>query len=202
MSRFLVGFLTASLLWGLGAFLYFGGVLVVGSHDPKAAAAPITDAAPDNAPDPASHHAHRRHRWHGHRRASGTWASRDDAPTPQGNATTGDNLGTEGTRTLDMGSAGGEQQLSGSQIEQGFDGVFAHVRRCLVLAAGDQALHGRVTFGLRIESSGHVSKINLSGPAAVTTGDCGNCLRSTARSIHFPSFDGPTMVVHYPITLD
>jgi len=47
-----------------------------------------------------------------------------------------------------------------------------------------------------------VARVNLQGPAAVTGGECGDCLRTAARNAQFPSFDGPDMVVHYPLTLE
>ena len=43
-------------------------------------------------------------------------------------------------RTLDMGGSGGEQQLSGAQIDRGFDSVMGGIRRCLVLIPGDEAI--------------------------------------------------------------
>lgn len=118
-----------------------------------------------------------------------------------GNATTGDELGNT-DRNLDLGSSGGEEQLSSSEVEHGMDGVFGRIRRCLVLAAGDEPVSGRLTFGLRIEPSGAVSAVRLSGPAVVTTGEAGTCLRTAARGAVFSGFDGPPMVVNYPITLD
>ncbi len=55
---------------------------------------------------------------------------------------------------------------------------------------------------MRIAGTGRVTRVNLQGPAAVTSGDAGDCLRNAARRIRFPSFDGPEMIVHYPITLE
>ena len=91
---------------------------------------------------------------------------------------------------------------SGAQIDAAFDGAMPRIRRCFVLAAGDDPVTGRLTFGMRIAGSGRVSAVNLSGPAAVTAGECGECLREAARNISFPSFDGPEMVARYPITLE
>ena len=102
----------------------------------------------------------------------------------------------------DLEGPGGEEQLSQSEIQQGMDGVFGAIRRCLILAAGDEPVTGRLVLGLRIEGTGRVSRVNLSGPAAVSTGECGTCLRSAAQRARFPSFDGPAMVVRYPVTLD
>jgi hypothetical protein len=103
---------------------------------------------------------------------------------------------------LDMGAAGGEQQLSGAQIEATFDGGVGRIRRCLVLMAGEDAVTGRLTFGLRVAGDGQVRAVSLSGPRAATTGDAGECLRGAARALRFPTFDGPEMVVRYPLTLE
>ncbi|NOY91276.1 MAG: hypothetical protein GXP55_08700, partial [Deltaproteobacteria bacterium] len=116
--------------------------------------------------------------------------------------TRGQDLGGSDPRTLDLAGSGGEQQLTGSQIEGGMDGVMGGIRRCLVLAAGDEPVRGRLVFGLRVASTGRVARVNLRGPTAVTRGECGDCLRRSARRAEFPSFDGPDMVVHYPLTLE
>lgn len=122
--------------------------------------------------------------------------------TPTGNATTGDDLGENEMRSLDMEGTGGEAQLRPSQIEAAFDQGMGRIRRCLVLMDGDDAVTGRLTFGLRISGSGQVERVRLSGPRAATTGEAGTCLRSAARGLRFDSFDGPSMIVNYPITLE
>lgn len=122
--------------------------------------------------------------------------------TPRGEATTGDDLGEPAARTIDMEGSGGEQQLSDAQVDAAFDRAFPRMRRCLALAAGDEAVHGRVAFTVRIAPSGRVGGVRLSGPAAVTTGEAGDCLRGAARGISFPSFDGPEMTVRWHLTLD
>lgn len=126
----------------------------------------------------------------------------DERPAPTGNATTGDDLREGEMRTVDGEGSGGEAQLSGAQIDAAFDTAMPRIRRCFVLAAGNDPVTGRLTFGMRIAGSGRVAAVNLSGPAAATTGECGDCLREAARNITFPSFDGPEMVARYPITLE
>jgi hypothetical protein len=190
VAKFVGGFLTASLLWGLGV-----GLFVSGAFEPQEIPTSETVTGEDAGieevgSDPASmrRRGRRGRRGHGGR-------------VPTGNATTGDELGRI-DRDLDLGAAGGEQQLSGAQIESGMDAVFGRIRRCLVLAAGEDPVSGRVTFGLRIEPNGSVSRVRLSGPAVVTTGEAGDCLRAAARGARFDAFNGPPMVVSYPITLD
>ncbi len=198
VARFLAGFATASVLWGgvLAVLFLFG--MIAGQDEPSLddedELAVVEDAGVDPSP--------RRRRNRRRRTGRDDVVSADDSPVPTGTATTGDDLGENDPRSIDGEGTGGEAQLSNAQIEQTFDGAFGRVRRCLVLAAGDEPVTGRLTFGLRIAGSGEVTRVNLSGPAAVTTGESGDCLRTAARSMRFPSFDGPDMFVRYPVTLD
>lgn len=195
MSRFWAGFAVASVLWGAAAAYL---VVVAGFGPPEEEiAAPIAEA-PEVAPDPEQEPeaSPRRRRGRRARRGSGT-----EERTPTGVATTGDDLGEDEMRTVDM-EGGGEQQLTSAQIEAGFDSGMGRIRRCLVLMAGSDPVTGRVTFGLRVASDGSVRAVQLSGPAAATTGEAGDCLRAAARAIRFDSFDGPEMVVRYPLTLE
>ncbi len=194
MSRFWAGFGLASVLWaGAAAYLVLG--LGFGPPAPELEApieeAPALDAEPEPEPEPARRRRRRRARR----------ASQDEERTPTGNATTGDDLREDEMRTVDM-EGGGEAQLTSAQIEAGFDSGMGRIRRCLVLMAGSDPVTGRLTFGLRVGSDGRVRAVQLSGPAAATTGEAGDCLRNAARAIHFDSFDGPEMVVRYPLTLE
>jgi hypothetical protein len=193
VGRFLAGFITASVLWGAGAALFFTGMLGSdeGADDTTLALGPELDAGVSDEPT------QRRSKGRGRRGGDRSGA----ASVPQGNATTGDDLG-ELERQLDLGSEGGEAQLSSRQIGEAMDSAFGRIRRCLILAAGDDPVTGRLVFGLRIEPTGRVSRVNLSGPAAVSTGDAGDCLRAAAQGVQFPAFDGPPMITRYPVTLD
>ena len=91
--------------------------------------------------------------------------------------------------------------MLGSEIQRGFDSAFPQVKRCLMLAAGDEPVSGKIMFGLRITGQGGVSRVNLEGPAAITRSEAGDCLRKAAKGIRFRSFNGPDMLVHYPVTL-
>lgn len=198
MAKFFSGFGAATLVWALvGAGLVFG----LGWGPPPPEPPPEeevvvveTEAAPE---EPAT-----RRRRRPRRSGGGDTRESGSGSVPSGEATTGDDLREGEMRTIDGEGTGGEAQLSGGQIEQAFDGAMPRIRRCFVLAAGDEPVRGRLTFGMRIRGSGEVSAVNLSGPAAVTTGECGDCLRTAARGIRFPSFDGPEMVARYPITLE
>lgn len=173
--------------------------LQFGWGPPEAVESRVSDASLDEASveleAPTSRRAKRRSR----RRS----AERErTSPAPTGSATTGDDLGENELRVIDGEGQGGEQQLSGAQIDAGFDSAMGRIRRCFMLAAGDDPVRGRLVFGLRIAGSGRATAVNLSGPAALTTGECGECLRTAARGIEFARFDGPEMVVRYPITLE
>jgi hypothetical protein len=71
-----------------------------------------------------------------------------------------------------------------------------------MLAAGDEPARGKLVFGLRITGEGKVSAVNLSGPSSVSQGEAGSCLRKAATGMKFRSFNGPDMVVHYPLNLE
>jgi hypothetical protein len=197
VAKFFLGFGAATALW-----LVAGATLVVGlgwGPPPAAPTAGEEVVVTDDPPVAAEQEPARRRR---RPRRGEQPSSEGGARAPAGEATTGDDLREGEMRTIDGEGSGGEAQLSGAQIERAFDGAMPRIRRCFLLAAGDAPVRGRLTFGLRIRGTGEVGAVNLSGPAAVTTGECGDCLRAAARAIRFPSFDGPEMVVRFPITLE
>lgn len=187
----------ASLLWAaLGAGLHLG---LGWGPPPGIESVPVEVAAAEEAPVEEEAAGPRRRR---DRARSGGGARRGEEAVPSGEATIGDDLREGEMRTLDGEGTGGEEQLSGAEVEAGFDGAMGRIRRCFLLAPGDEPVTGTLTFGLRIAGTGRVSAVNLSGPRALTSGEPGDCLRDAARGIAFPTFDGPEMVVRYPITLE
>ena len=191
--RFLLGFGVASLLWGVAfGMLYARGLLHFGA-DEEAEAADV--AAADEAPTRDKKARPRRLR----RAKSGGRDEAHAAAGPSGEATTGDDIDFRGDRRVDM--AAGEAQLTGSQIEAGFDGAMAKIRRCLVLVPSEGEVTGTLTFGMRVGPDGVPRAVNLTGPAVVTSGESGSCLRQAAQGIRFPAFDGPEAMFRYPITL-
>ncbi|HKP64385.1 MAG TPA: hypothetical protein VJV78_46930 [Polyangiales bacterium] len=196
MSKFFSGFALASLLWGVFLVAYKQGFIPISLEPeapPQEATAEPTDEEPDTADKPGRPR---------RKRSVASKPRRAGAQTEDREALTGDDLGEDSTRTVDMHGAGGEEQLRGTEIEKAFDGAFAQIRRCLILAASDEPAHGKLTFGVRIAGSGKVTAVNLSGPSSVSQGECGACLRKAASAMQFRSFNGPDMVIHYPITLD
>jgi hypothetical protein len=198
VGRFFAGFVVATVLWAAvaGAAYWTGMVAPVLEQ--------VTDAgAPaDAAPEPEAREERRRkgRRWRKGRRGRGRGRARSKAPT--GDAVTGDDIDDQGPREVDLGDEGGEQQLSSAEIDRAFGSAMGRVRRCALLAHEDADLRGRVVFGLRIRGNGRVAGVNLSGPAALTTGEAGGCMRAAARRVTFPTFDGPDMVVRYPVTFE
>lgn len=206
VTRFLAGFAVASIVWGgLGAYLVVELGYGPPAEEPVEEEVATADAPAEEAPDAPRSRRPRRRRAGS---SSGTGTGSDEGSGsgsvagPFGDAVTGDDLGEGEMRIIDGEGSGGEEQLTGAEIDHAFDGAMARIRRCFILAASDRDITGTLTFGLRIAGTGHVSAVNLSGPAVLTTGDSGECLRTTARAIQFPTFDGPEMVVRYPITLE
>jgi len=175
-------------MWGGFLYAYTQGLINIDLEPPgeEVAQGPL-EAAPE-AEDDAT-------------KARKKGVKRKRKPRP-GDSLVGDDLGGPDSRNLDMEGGGGEAQLLGHEIEQGFDGAMPRIRRCLILAAGDEPVTGKLTFGLRIAGSGKVTKVNLRGPNMVTQSEAGECLRSAASGIKFRSFDGPDMLVSFPLTLN
>ena len=134
------------------------------------------------------------------KRRAGT-GDRGDSRRYEGESSVGDDLGGPEARNLDVANAGGEEQLLGSEIERGFDGAMPSIRRCLILAASDEPVTGKLVFGVRIGGNGRIEKVNLKGPSAITQSEAGSCLTAAARGIQFRTFNGPAMLVNYPLTL-
>jgi hypothetical protein len=188
VSKFLAGFVSASLLWGGLIYAERTGLISINfgkEPEPVAAVAPEPE---ESDPEP------------GKKRPRSKWRSKQRSY--KGDSQTGDDLGDPETRELSADQAGGEQQLKSSEIESGFDTAFPKIRRCLMLAASEEPVSGKLMFKLRIASSGQVTAVNLTGPSGVTQSEAGGCMLSAAKSMKFRSFDGPEMLVNYPLTLE
>lgn len=178
------------MLWA--AFMYAALTGIVDIHlnfgakssEPPDAGVASADAAPDDKNKRARRARGRRPRRFAH------------------DALSGDDLGGPDTRQLDMNGAGGEQQLRSDEIERQFDGAMPHIRRCLILAASDEPVTGKVVFGLRISGASGVTAVNLRGPGAITQTEAGACMQKAVRAMRFRTFDGPDMQVHLPMTLE
>jgi len=205
VARFFLGFLVASGLWSAAAFgLYAKGLLSLddSADEAVADATPLDEPEDEGAPDKKRGKRKRSARSERVRsaRTEGPGGSSAEADNlPRGEATTGADLDWDGERKLDLGA--GEEQLSGKSIEAGFDSAMSKIRRCLILVPAEGDVTGKLTFGMRVGSDGTPKAVNLSGPAVVTSGESGGCLRKAAEAIRFPKFSGPDMLFKYPITL-
>ncbi len=168
--------------------------------EPDAVEAEPLEAAADEGASQEPSDGKRKRR--GKRRAgSGTDGRQGRDSRYQGESSFGDDLGGPEARNLDVGAGGGEEQLLGSEIERGFDDAMPKIRRCLILAASDEPVTGKLVFGVRVAGSGRIERVNLNGPSAITRSEAGGCLTQAVRSIQFRSFNGPDMLVNYPLTL-
>jgi len=209
MARFLAGFALASAVWV--------GVIVAARND----ALPIdllgggTDGSAEGSPDAGP----------GDALSAGDEADEDDRRRPRrrrrrrarspepGAKAGGEGLGPEvaegddldaldGPRQLDLAAAGGEAQLAASQVDQAMGSAMGRFQRCLVLAAGEAPVRGRLVFDLQVGSDGQVDGVRLRGPAAVASGEAGACLRGAARQVRFPTYDGPPTRARWSLTLE
>ena len=202
MKQFLAGIVTASLIWG-GLFWAQKAEYIdlLGVNAPTEDVAPEASEATLASEEVKTPKESKRRR--GKRRSRRSY----DGPGPGNHYDTtegvsGDQLDGPGGKELSMAGAGGEDQLSSQEIDQGIDRVFKGIERCLLTLPPDAPAAGRVVFGMNIASSGKVTKVNLKGPKHMISGDTGACFQRTVKSIRFRSFDGPDMVAHYPVTFD
>ena len=191
MTRFIGGFVSASVLWAAFTYAHLTGIIDI-NLAPEAQPAEDTFASTAATPEPDE-------------RAGNKRSHRTRGARPRrfaGEALSGDDLGGPETRRLDVGTQAGEQQLRSEEVEHQFDAVLPQIRRCLMLAASDEPVTGKVVFGLRIVGNAGVTKVNLRGPGAITQTEAGDCMRKAAHGMRFRSFDGPDMLVQFPMTLE
>lgn len=197
MPRFVAGFAVASLLW-IGLLVAVKQGVVDLDLSPPDEVIEVAEVAAADVPEAEARDPKRKRKA---KRKAGA-GERGDSRRYEGESSVGDELGGPEARNLDVAAAGGEEQLLGSEIERGFDQAMPGIRRCLILAASDEAVTGKLVFGVRIAGSGRVERVNLKGPSAITQSEAGSCLTAAARKIQFRSFRGPDMLVNYPITLE
>ncbi len=203
MKGFFFGFFTASLLGVAALYAQSNGLISFFPQRGDAREALSTDESTDGEVAADEIKKPKRRRRPGRRRGKAR-SQRQGAPGANydtSQVTVGDDLDGRSPRELSMG-AGAEEQLGAAEIERGIDRVFRGIQRCLILVPSDAPATGRVTLGMHIAPTGKVTKVNLKGPATIARGEPGACIRKTVRSIRYPSFDGPDMVVHYPIEFE
>jgi hypothetical protein len=199
-SRFVLGFVAASVIWGAALLAHSTGLF-----DFWAAAETGevlgTDTDSDTAAELGESTKSLKKRGKLRRQRRDSVRSPRGAGYDTGEGRSGDELGTSGARELSM-NAGGEEQLSSADIDAGIDRVFNGIQRCLILVQNEAPAVGKVVVGMKIAPSGTVTSVNLSGPNVIIKGDCGACIRRAVKSIRYRSFSGPEMIVQYPIVFD
>lgn len=201
---FFIGFCLATVLWGglvLAARQGFFDEWISADADEVGLDAGVDGEVEE--PEEVAKGPRKGRRWRGRgkgrgRRKALPSGTRGSGPIVE----SGDELGEGSSREVDVGDEGNEERLSSQEIDSAFGPAMPGIRRCLLHLDSDQEGGGRVTFGLRISGSGRASAVRLHGPSALTTGAVGSCLRRAGSAIRFPAFDGPDMVVRYPITFE
>jgi hypothetical protein len=203
MKQFFGGVLSASIFWAGLMFVQSRGAFdLFGSGDEDDAVVDMVARDTDTALSGQEVSVRKgKKRPHGKRRRGSRGAPMQAGRYDTADGVAGDDLGTPEAREVSMG-AGAEDQLSNEEIDRGIDRVFNGIQRCLLLLPPDAPAKGKVVFGMHIASSGQVTKVSLKGPNVMIQGECGACFRRTVKSIRFRSFDGPDMIVHYPVAFD
>ncbi len=197
MKQFIAGFLVASLIWV--------GVLCVMEREALFGVVSASDqSTPDGGlyPETETESAKKKGKKKGRRGRKRPGAKPGGGSSVDGHAQSGEDVGSPGSGSLDLGGSGKEEQLKEAEIDRGIDRVFKGIERCLVLVPAEASASGRVVVGMRISGSGQVTKVNLKGPGPLVTGEAGGCIRRAVKSITYRTFDGPDMVVNYPITFE
>jgi hypothetical protein len=203
MKQFLYGVLSASIFWA--SLLYAQSIGTVSLFDFLKDDTDDDDASSFEMITIPSEESLEKGKRKGRRKKGRRRGPRHDFPAPNRYDTTvgqsGDDL-TAPDRGVSMGAGGREDQLSSADIDRGIDQVFNGMERCLLALPPDAPAKGKVVFGMHIAPNGQVQKVNLKGPKVMISGDCGACFRRAVKSIRFRSFDGPDMIVHYPVQFD
>jgi hypothetical protein len=203
MRNFLLGFLSASLL--------FGGYIAyerLGRKEPPPVAEVDGGAIADAAPTAKKK---RRRGRRIARKTNGTEPpASDDAPdeTPRGRtvsaaelkpSTQGDRL--EQTEVINMEEKDTGREVSQSELDSIFNEKRPEILECIDKSRGDAAAHpGRVVVGLRITKGGSVSKVRITGPSYMMKAGLHGCLKRSVSSLRFPA-PSSAMVVSFPFTL-
>jgi hypothetical protein len=205
MKQFVLGMVTASLCWGglllaqKKGIIHFLSFVSDSNDDVDSEAIPATLAVAETPDDKKDKKRHRKRS----RKSPSSSSIGDSSQTGQydmSEGMVGDSLDV-GSREVSMGK-GGEDQLLEREIDQGIDRVFSGIERCLLLLPPDASAEGKVIFGMNIAPSGQVTKVNLKGPSMMIKGETGACFTRTVKAVRFRSFNGPDMVVHYPVEFD
>jgi len=187
VSRFFLGFISASVLWGVGFWIY------TSQQQPEPVVTPATEPVTVSPTPPKT----RKKRKRGAPRGAD-----ESAPSSVHETVSGDDLGKPDSQEVDLNSAGDERRLTQGQIQSTLTRAMPDIRRCVANLPEDVFVSGKLAFGLRVRASGDVARVRLSGLNTVVEGATGECLRGAVKRLQFPTFSGADMFVQYPVYLD
>ena len=184
MRNFVLGFLTASALAGLGWWW----------QTRRTAAEPTAIALPDGGL--AAVDKRRRHR---------TPSANGASPLHPGDlrpVTEGDDLSAPDV--INMAESGGsEGELSQDLVDGRFHDKQSDILACIDRArpSPDAAVTGKVTVKFRIQRSGAVRGVRVEAPAILMRNGLYHCVRPVVAGLRFPA-SGQSLVLTYPFQLD
>lgn len=202
MKFFLLGVLLSSFIWfGVLYAQSRGLVTIFEVPEVTPPEEPVTLAEADVDTETAAPEKKKRIKKRRRPRRSAQTPVQPDLGYEQGDGQAGDDL-TAGTRSVSASAGGDEGQLSNAEIESAIDQRFNGIQRCLTLMPPDAPTAGRLVIGMNISGAGRVVAVNLKGPNAMIKGEPGACFRRIVSAMRFRQFNGPDMIVHYPIIFE
>lgn len=205
MKGFLLGILTASVIWTAVWTLKFG---FPGMSQPREAI-----AEPVAAPVAAAPKVRGRRRGG---RAVGQPVGRpeemiedDNEPQPMelsradlASVARGDDLSALDVVQFDLGDEGGARELNQDDIDVRFRARQPEILACIAKARPDEVTYvpGRVTIAFRIRRTGEVKGVRVEAPSILQKNDLLGCVRQIVTRMKFPASAG-SQVVTYPFQL-
>jgi hypothetical protein len=183
MIRFMLGFVTASVL--------AGGYFWWEHRDHKGSLrGAIERATADEADGPVLEHRPKR------RSGRGSAVRPADLRT----VSEGDNLNTPDV--ID-GNAPSGPEPSQDEVDKRFRARQDDVLACIEKAqpAGDVPVSGKVVVRFRMQRSGAVRGVRVDAPAVLMKGGLYKCVRPVLTSLHFPP-SSQSLIMSYPFSLD
>lgn len=206
MKGFLLGILTASVVWTAVWTLKFG---FPGLSPPPAVVSEPVAAAPASGAPKA------RGRRRGGRAAGQTAGKPEEtiedenAPEPMrlspgdlASVARGDDLSALDVVQFDMGNEGGARELEQEDIDVRFRARQPEILGCIAKARPDDVTYvpGRVTIAFRIRRTGEVKGVRVEAPSILQKNDLLGCVRQIVLRLKFPASAG-SQVVTYPFQL-
>ena len=184
MKGFLVGFATASALFGAVFFL---------TRRPSAPVALPVAKSPDGGVPARDHRRHRQ--------GSGATAAAELRPADLRPASEGDELSRPDV--IDMGAGGPSGELDQEEVDARFRAHQAEILACIDKArpSPDAAVVGKVIVRFRLQRAGTVRGVRVEAPSVLLRGGLYRCVRPVVLQLHFPA-SGQSLLLAYPFQLD